>query len=272
MMIPPSIRNLILDMDGVLWIENRPIGDLASIFHTIRDKGYGFCLATNNSTRTPEDIIRRLERFQVTGLQVDQIVTSSQTLAHVLAEKFPQRGYVYAIGENGLTSALKAQGFEFSAEDEDDGVVAVAMGMDRGISFTKLRWATLLIRKGVPFYATNPDRTFPTPQGLIPGAGSLISALIASTDVDPIMTGKPKPFMIELALARLSATSNNTLVVGDRLDTDILAGATAGCQTALVLSGISTEKQARIEQLKPDIITQDLSALLSSGSPAGKRG
>jgi len=262
-MKPANIQALILDMDGVLWIENQPLGDLAEIFTIFKRKKLKVCLATNNSTRTPGQYNERLCQMGVTNLGLHQIVTSSQTLAHMLSKRFPKRGKVYTIGESGLRHALEEQGFSNAEESQVQEVVAVAVGMDRNISFSKLRCATLLIRRGIPFFATNPDRTFPTPEGMIPGAGSLIAALIASTDVQPLITGKPSPHMIELALERLSASPKESMVVGDRLDTDISAGQAAGCKTALVLSGVTSREEGEAWRPSPDLIVEDLKDLLS---------
>jgi 4-nitrophenyl phosphatase len=134
--------------------------------------------------------------------------------------------------------------------------------MDRGINFEKMKRATSMIRSGIPFYATNPDRTYPTPAGLIPGAGALIGALEIATDVTPVIAGKPNPTLYEFALQRLKTPAAETLVVGDRLETDILGGQKLGCPTALVLSGIATRAQAEIHKPPVDLIVSDLEHLV----------
>jgi len=259
--LPPTARGLVLDMDGVLWRDADPIGDLGAIFMSIAARGLRVVLCTNNSTRTPEQYLERLRGFGV-GLEPWQIITSSGALAHALSQRFPARGDVYVLGEHGLTEALRESHFRPISDGEATGAVAVAMGMDRGITFAKLRAATLLIRGGVPFYATNPDRTFPTPEGLIPGAGALIAALATATDVEPIVVGKPQPAMIELALERLATPRDDTFVVGDRLETDIAAGQAVDCPTALVLSGVSTREMAAAWRPPLEIIAADLTELV----------
>jgi len=136
------------------------------------------------------------------------------------------------------------------------------MGLDRGIDFAKMLEVTLLVRRGVPFYGTNPDRTFPTPRGEIPGAGAWISVVTTATDIEPIYAGKPYPYMMELSLEILGTKKEETLVVGDRLETDIAAGQTVQCPTALVLSGVATREQADAWKPKMDIIVEDLSTLI----------
>jgi 4-nitrophenyl phosphatase len=138
----------------------------------------------------------------------------------------------------------------------------VVMGIDHDITFDKMLEATLLIRRGIPFYGTNPDKTFPTPRGQIPGAGAWTSVVTTATGVEPIYAGKPYPFMMELSLEILGTKKEETLVVGDRLETDIAAGQAIGCPTAVVLSGVSTREQAEAWEPKVDIIANDLASLI----------
>lgn len=260
-MIPGYIKALIIDMDGVIWKSDAPIGDLAATFQRIRERGLKFVFATNNSTRTPEQYVARLKEF---GIEVEpwQIVTSSQGAAHAVAQKFPRGTKVFMIGEDGIQLALEERGFEVVSVEDAPQAEVVVMGIDRGITFQKASEATLLVRRGIPFYATNPDKTFPTPRGEIPGAGAWISIITTATDVQPIMAGKPFPFLMDLSLEKLGTKKEETLVVGDRLETDIAAGQAVGCPTALVLSGVSTKEQAEIWKPKIDIIAEDLAMLI----------
>lgn len=137
------------------------------------------------------------------------------------------------------------------------------MGIDRKINFQKIAEAALLVRAGVPFYTTNTDRTFPTPRGEIPGSGAWLSVVTTATGVDPIVAGKPFPYLMELSLETLGTKQEETLVVGDRLETDIAAGQSVGCPTALVLSGVSTKQEATAWMPAPDIIAGSLSELVA---------
>ncbi len=251
-----NIKALVLDMDGVLWRENEAIGDLKASFAKFENAGLKVLMATNNATKTQEQYVEKLSAL---GAQVsrDQIITSSMGVAYLLQKRFPQRGAVYVIGEIGLTTALEEAGFSLS----DQNPVAVVAGMDRQISFEKLKTATLLIRSGVPFYATNPDKTFPTPEGLIPGAGAILSALVTASDVEPIIAGKPSPTLYEFALEKLGVQPEETLAVGDRLETDILGGQRAGLHTALVLSGIASREEGLAWMPKIDLIVPELGDL-----------
>jgi 4-nitrophenyl phosphatase len=248
-------------MDGVLWTGDTPIGDLPAVFRRIHERGLKVAFATNNGTRTPEQYTKRLEQF---GVPVEpwQVVTSALGVANLLSQRFPRGARVFAIGGEGVFEALKEKGFETLSIQEAESAQAVVMGIDVQINFEKMREATLLVRRGIPFYGTNPDKTFPTPRGEIPGAGAWISVITTATDVQPIYAGKPAPYLIDLARERLGTEKEATLVVGDRLETDIAGGQAAGCPCALVLSGVSTMDQAQSWRPSVGIISRDLADLV----------
>jgi 4-nitrophenyl phosphatase len=158
--------------------------------------------------------------------------------------------------------ALEEKGFQILSVEDAPAAEAVVIGIDRSINFQKMVEATLLVRRGIPFYATNPDKTFPTPRGEIPGAGAWYSIIVTASDVQPTVAGKPFPFLMELSLEKLGTAKNETLVVGDRLETDIAAGQAVGCPTALVLSGVSTKEEADLWRPQIDFIVADLASLI----------
>jgi 4-nitrophenyl phosphatase len=258
--LSPAIKALILDMDGVLWKDDQPIGDLPKIFARIKEVGLKVILATNNAMRSADQHQQKLARF---GVMVEewQVVNSGMAVAYLLSQRFPQGGPVFVVGEGGLIKTLEKNGFYPAGEDAKD-VLAVVCGFDRQATFEKFTKATILIRKGALFIGTNPDRTFPTPEGLIPGAGSFIAFLEAATDVKPIIAGKPFPTLFQLAFDRLQLSPREILAVGDRLDTDILGGRQAGCRTALVMSGVTSAGELDVWSPKPDLIAPDLMSLL----------
>ena len=260
-MLPSNIKALILDMDGVIWRSDAPIGDLPQIFKRIEARGLKYVFATNNGTKTTEQYVATLEKLGV-RVSTQQVVTSALGVAHMLAQKFPRGTKAFMIGESGIKESLEEKGFEILSLERAQEAQVVVMGIDREITFDKAREATLLVRRGVPFYATNPDKTFPTPRGEIPGAGAWISVITTATGVEPVYAGKPFPFMIELSLERIGAKKEETLVVGDRLETDIAAGQAVGCPCALVLSGVSTREEAERWEPKIDIIADDLASLI----------
>ncbi|MEW6093351.1 MAG: HAD-IIA family hydrolase [Chloroflexota bacterium] len=270
-MIPPHTQGLILDMDGVLWRGDEPIGDLPRIYARILKRGLKVVFATNNGTRTPQQYVERLASFEV-NVEPWQVVTSALAVAELVEKALtpsplpvgegPGVRGVFAIGETGVMEALRAKGIEPLPIERADEAQAVVMGIDRQVNFEKMCAATLLVRRGLPFYATNPDKTFPTPRGEIPGAGAWISVVITATGIEPIYAGKPSPYLLELARQRLSTAREETLVVGDRLETDIAGGQAAGMPVALVLSGVSTWEQAEAWRPDVDVIAEDLAGLV----------
>lgn len=260
-MIPSHIKSLILDMDGVIWRGDAPVGDLPAIFNRIRARGLKYVFATNNGTRTSEQYVTRLSNL---GVQAEpwQVVTSAQALSYALTLKFPRGTKVFMIGGDGVRKALEENGYDIVSIENAPTAEVVVMGIDTEITFQKMSEATYLVRRGVPFYATNPDKTFPTPRGEIPGAGAWYSVIVTATGVQPVIAGKPFPFLMDLSLEKLGTPKQATLVVGDRIETDIAGGQAVGCPTALVLSGVSTREQANNWKPAPDIIADDLSQLI----------
>jgi 4-nitrophenyl phosphatase len=258
-----DLRGLILDMDGVLWKDNEPIGNLKAIFQTIKDLGLIPVLATNNATRTVEEYQEKVTGFGV-ELAPWQFVNAAHATLSYLQQTYPGGGPIYLVGSPALCKTLEEAGYYHREKD----VLAVVAGMDRNITYEKLRTATLLIRAGIPFIGTNPDKSFPTPEGLTPGTGAILAAIQAATDQDPVICGKPSPEMYWVAMKRMNITPEETLVVGDRAETDISGAQAIGCRCALVLSGVTSVKQAKSWTPPPDMIAADLSEVLMKVSDA----
>ncbi len=254
--LTPAIKALVLDMDGVLWKDKEPIGDLPAIFAGFAARGLKVLMATNNATKSPQAFRQKLLDLGV-DVPAAQIINSGITVAHMLHQRYPEGGPVFVVGEQGLVEVLAERGFYPTNEN----VLAVVAGLDRGLTYDKMRQATLLIRAGAPFYGTNPDRTFPTPYGLVPGAGSVLAMLETAAGAPPILAGKPEPAMYNLALELLGTRPEETLAVGDRLDTDILGAQRAGLRTALVLSGVTSAEEAARWSPQPDLIAPALADL-----------
>lgn len=255
--LPPHVKALILDMDGVLWKDDEPLVDLPAVFGRISELGLKVVLATNNATRSVDMYLEKLTKMGV-SLETWQIVTSPQAVVHLLRQRFPQGGKVHILGEKGLVDTLTNSGYTHGEKD----VVAVVAGLDRNLTYAKLKAAALIINAGVPFIATNQDPTLPTPEGMIPGAGSIIAALITATATQPLLAGKPSPTMYQLAFERLGIDPKNALAIGDRLDTDIAGGIQAGCMTSLVLSGATKSADIPSSPYKPDLVFPNLGNLL----------
>ena len=255
--IKQTIKALILDMDGVLWRDTEAIGNLPAIFDKIQQLDLKVTFATNNATRDETQYIEKLSSFGITATP-EQIVNSSLATAMTLKKVFPEGGQAYVIGEKGLVNILERYGFYPS----EDNPLCVVVGMDRSVTYESMSKAALLIRKGLPFYGTNPDRSFPTPQGQTIGTGAILAAIEAGTDVSPIVCGKPFPQMMELALERMNVNADEALVVGDRYETDIIGGLNANCPTVLVLSGVTPEAKVPELDPKPDYVFTDLAELV----------
>lgn len=252
-----TIKALILDMDGVLWRDTEPIGDLNAIFKKIDQLGLYTAFATNNATRSIEQYVQKLHSFGVDA-KPEQIVNSGIATARYLQQLYPSGGRVYIIGEEGLFSTLGNYGFTHSIEDP----VAVVASLDRQVDYQKLKEATTFIRAGVPFIGTNPDPALPTPGGYIPGTGAILAALSAASGRKPEIMGKPSPVMYQILLSDMKIEAENALVVGDQMPTDIAAGIEAGCQTALVLTGVSTRETVDNFEFQPTFLVQDLAQLI----------
>lgn len=256
----PNIKGLIIDMDGVLWRDSEPLGDLAGIFECIHEMGFRVILATNNATRTVDEYHTKLAKFGV-KLEHWQVINAAQGVGIYLNERYPEGTNVYVVGQLSLKKTLESYGYTIVNEDENEVKVVVA-SLDFELTYDKLKHASLLIQAGSDFIGTNPDVTLPTPEGLIPGSGTVIGALEIASGKRVRMIGKPEPLLYEMALKRLELAPEQTLAIGDRLETDIAGAQAAGIHTALVLTGASSLAQAQQYDPQPEIISQDLTELI----------
>ncbi|WP_431959692.1 HAD-IIA family hydrolase [Actinacidiphila sp. bgisy160] len=229
------IESWLTDMDGVLMHEGIPVPGADAFIKRLRDSGRPFLVLTNNSIYTPRDLAARLSRI---GLDVpaENIWTSALATARFLDDQHPG-GTAYVIGEAGLTTALHDAGYVLTDHEPD----FVILGETRTYSFEALTKAIRLINAGSRFIATNPDNTGPSPEGALPATGSVAALITKATGKDPYFVGKPNPLMMRTGLNTIGAHSETSAMIGDRMDTDVLAGLEAGMQTFLVLTGL-TEK------------------------------
>jgi 5'-nucleotidase len=228
-----------MDMDGVLVHEDRAIPGAERFLARLGELGRPFLVLTNNSIYTARDLAVRL---RLTGLEVeeDAIWTSALATARFLEQQRPG-GSAFVIGEAGITTALHQAGYVLSDREPD----YVVLGETRTYSFERITRAIRLIIGGARFIATNPDPTGPSPGGPLPATGSVAALISRATDTAPYFVGKPNPLMMRSALNALEAHSETTTMIGDRMDTDVVAGIEAGLETILVLSGVTTREQAQ---------------------------
>lgn len=265
-----TINNLggfIIDMDGVLWHGSKALPGLVEFFSALRASNIPFVLATNNASLTQQQYLTKLADM---GVEVNksELLTSSMATARYLKETLPEsKRRVFVIGESGLTEPLQQQGFEitptyYPAEPESNAeniwADIVVSGLDRKLSWDKLATATLNLRAGAEFYATNADTTLPTELGEVMGNGGVLAALTAVTGVKPTVIGKPEPILYQQALEILGTDKHNTIAIGDRLNTDILGAVNAGMRSIMVLTGVSTEADLEDLDYRPDWIYQDI--------------
>ncbi len=260
---PSAVRHLIVDMDGVLWRGNRPLPGLGAFFAVLRERNIRFVLATNNASKRADEYVDKLVSFGV-SVPREAVLTSSQAVAQYLAQHAPQ-ARVFVLGTPSLAEELRAHGLTVVNDTPNVADAShVVVGIDPQLTYSKLAEACLLIRRGAAFIGTNPDRTFPSERGIVPGNGAILAALEAATDVQPLVIGKPQPEMFIQAMRRMGGTPEDTVVIGDRLDTDILGGQRAGLTTWLVLSGVSTREEADRGPIRPDCIFEDIGAVAAA--------
>ncbi|HWM58732.1 MAG TPA: HAD-IIA family hydrolase [Pseudonocardia sp.] len=250
-------------MDGVLVHEGTLIPGADEFIARLRATGTPFLVLTNNSIFTPGDLQFRLLRSGI-ELPVESIWTSALATSAFLHDQRP-RGRAFAVGEAGLTTALHDIGYVLTDADPD----YVVLGETRTYSFEAVTTAIRLIRAGARFVATNPDPVGPSSEGVLPATGSVAALISRATGVEPYFVGKPNPLMMRAALNRLQVHSETAAMIGDRMDTDVIAGLEAGMRTVLVLSGITAQADVdrfpyrptrivgSIRELVPDIGSVD---------------
>ncbi|HET7090618.1 MAG TPA: HAD-IIA family hydrolase [Anaerolineae bacterium] len=253
-----SLQALIIDMDGVLWRGSEALPGITDFFAFLRRRAIRFVLATNNASRTEAQYAERLASYGA-AVAIEEIVTSSTATAEHLTSLVPRGSRVYAIGMDGVREALAKQGFVLSEGDE---AAAVVVGIDWHVTYERLKRASLLIRAGAKFVGTNPDATYPAPEGIIPGNGALLAAIETATGVKPIVVGKPEPILYQQAIQRLGTPLDAIAALGDRLETDILGGIRAGIKTILVMSGVTTPEQLAASEYRPDWVFEDILDLM----------
>ena len=244
-----------MDMDGVLVHEEHPIAGAPEFVEGLRERDIPFLVLTNNSMYTPRDLVLRLRSI---GMEVEpeRIWTSALATARFLDEQRPG-GTAHVVGEAGLTTALHEIGYVLSERSPD----YVVLGETRTYSFEAITRAIRLIRDGARFIATNPDTTGPSTSGLLPATGSVAALITTATGVKPYFVGKPNPLMMRSALRAIGAHSESTVMIGDRMDTDIVAGLEAGLETILVLSGVTSVDDIERFPYRPTRVVDSVAAV-----------
>jgi NagD protein len=251
-----EIHSWLMDMDGVLVREEQAIPGADRFLDRLQELGTPFLVLTNNSIYSRRDLAARL---RASGLSVPEeaIWTSALATAGFLEDQRPG-GSAFVIGESGLTTALHQSGYTLTERSPD----YVVLGETRTYSFERITRGIRLILEGSRFIATNPDNTGPSPHGVTPATGSVAALISRATGVSPYFVGKPNPLMIRSALNAIDAHSENTAMIGDRMDTDIVAGLEAGLETVLVLTGVTGRQDAERHPYLPARIVDSVAELV----------
>jgi NagD protein len=255
-MSPREIESWLMDMDGVLVQEELPVPGADRFLSRLQEHGIPFLVLTNNSIYTRRDLAARL---RASGLNVPEeaIWTSALATAGFLDDQRPG-GSAFVIGESGLTTALHQAGYTLTERSPD----YVVLGETRTYSFERITRGIRLILGGARFIATNPDTTGPSPDGVQPATGSVAALISRATGVAPYFVGKPNPLMIRSALNAIDAHSESTVMIGDRMDTDIVAGLEAGLETVLVLTGVTAREDTERHPYRPSRIVDSIAELI----------
>ncbi|MBC7229530.1 MAG: HAD-IIA family hydrolase [Actinobacteria bacterium] len=255
-------RAIFMDMDGVVYLDREPIPDAVEFIAAARAAGKRLLFLTNNSR-----LSRRQYRDKLAGMGIaaeeDEILTSATATADFLAENYRMEGKsAYFLGGPGLQEELGRTGLALPTGEEGRHADFVVVGWDTELTYDKLRIACLALHAGAVFVGTNADATYPAPDGLWPGAGSILAALERAAGREALVVGKPNPFMMEMALGRAGSRADETLIIGDRLETDVLGGWRAGLDTCLVLTGVSRREDLEGFTPRPDMVVESLRELL----------
>ncbi len=251
-----DIECFLTDMDGVLVHDEQPVPGAVELLQRWVDTSRRFLVLTNNSTYTPRDLAARLAR---SGLPVpeENLWTSAMATGAFLAGQ-PGDKTAFVIGEAGLTMALHEAGFVLTETDP----AFVVLGETRNYSFEAITNAIRLISAGARFIVTNPDTVGPSPSGLLPATGAVAAMITAATNRQPYVVGKPNPMMFRSAMNRIEAHSETTAMIGDRMDTDIVAGMEAGLLTVLVLSGVTQADEIETYPYRPSMVLDSVADLV----------
>lgn len=250
----PRNGNVVCDLDGVVYLLGRPVPGAGQALIELDEAGYAIVFVTNNSTRSPDMIAARIERMTGYPARAPQVIGSGQAAVTMLTE---DAGPVFVVGGGGIRQALDVAGVPETKDPRAAG--AVIVGLDTAISYERLRDATVAVRSGARFIATNTDATYPTPEGLWPGAGAMVAAIQIATGIEPEIAGKPHPPIRSLIRARLVA--GPVWVVGDRPETDLAMAKLEGWTSVLVLTGAVDEASQVPEEYRPDLTVASLADL-----------
>lgn len=262
-----SAKGFVFDMDGVVYLGSKLLPGVTDLFNTLRLRDVPFVLGTNNSTATQKSFVERLQAMGV-HVEASQIQTSTTVTREVLSDDpgLNEDALILCIGQPSIPTILQ-EGTKFRIVADDEPVTdvdVVVAGLDFDFTYRKMARAVEAIRHGARFIATNADDRLPTEDGYQPGAGACIAGITVASRVQPTIIGKPEPLMMQKAATSLGLEPEEVVMVGDRLDTDILAAQRAGMMTALVLTGLTDRALLAESDILPDFVFADLPAMMQA--------
>lgn len=252
-------RLFLFDLDGTLYLGDNLFPGARELLAFIRTRGGQYRFLTNNSSRSVDAYVQKLSRLGIAAQPRDFLTSVDAMAAHLHAHGMETRRF-YVCGTESMKSQLRAAGFTVAERREDAD--ALLMGFDTELTFQKLEDACILLGQGADYLATNPDWVCPTAYGFVPDCGSVCEMLWRATGRRPLVIGKPEPAMPLLAMQQAGVSAQETLLIGDRIYTDIASGANAGIDTLLVLSGEAKEEDLPTAQPQPTFVLPDVQALL----------
>ena len=248
----------LLDMDGTIYLDNDLFDGTLDFLAKVREKGGRYIFVTNNSSKGVDAYVKKLNSIGIPAVEDDFLTSTDATILY-LNHKFPGRKF-YSFGTESFTKQLRDSGVNVTTTLEDD-IFGLVISNDQELTFKKLDDACILLGRGVEYIATNPDWVCPTSYGYVPDCGSFVDMLRRATGKMPIFIGKPQPEMLLLAMQKFGYSKDETLMVGDRVYTDIASGYNAGVDTVFVLSGEGTMEDAENTDTKPTYILENIREL-----------
>lgn len=248
-------KGYLIDLDGTTYYGTRRIPSAEAFIHRLNQRNDAYVFLTNNATRTPQEIVNHLKNNYDLPVSQENVYSSTEALLSYMKENFRDKN-IFVVGERALHYQVKQAGFRIVNDAQADVVV---QGLNRQTNYEELATAAMAIRNGAAFLVTNADQTIPTEKGIMPSSGAITAFLEVASGKQALVAGKPNPLIVEAALKKLNLSANEVLLIGDKYETDILAGLKAGVDTLLVLTGVTQAEEVAQLPTPPTYVLNDLS-------------
>ncbi|MCU5745935.1 TIGR01457 family HAD-type hydrolase [Staphylococcus sp. SQ8-PEA] len=253
-----AYKGYLIDLDGTMYQGEQEIDGAPQFIEYLKSQHIPHLFVTNNSTKEPEEVVKKLHKMGVSATG-EEVITSALATAEFISDQHPG-ATVFMIGGSGLFQALTEKGLSIKDNENVDYVV---IGLDEAVTYEKLAIATLAVRKGAKFISTNKDVAIPKERGFMPGNGAITSVVSVSTGVDPVFVGKPEPIIMHKAMETIGLDKHDVAMIGDLYDTDIMSGINIGIDTIHVQTGVTTIEELEQKEIQPTYTFQDLNQLIT---------